>query len=230
MRTAVKDIMTTQVISVGQDTPFAAVAAALRRYRVSAFPVLNQAGQVIGVVSEGDLLAKQALGAGEDTMPSVITGILQHQQLRKARAITAGELMTVPAVTISPEDTVQDAARLMYLHRVKHLPVVDADNRLAGIVSRADVLSAFDRADDDIRREVMADVALDESAADTNTIAVSVRDGIVTLTGKAETSATAHEIIRRVRHIQGVVAVRDRMDYPPPGPAGFDVLARFASD
>jgi CBS domain-containing protein len=228
--TRVKDVMTTQVVWVEQDTPFAAIAAALHQYRVSAFPVLNRAGQVIGLVSEADLLAKLALGGGDDHVPGMIGGILHHQQLEKARAITAGDLMTAPAVTIAPGDIVQDAARLMYLHRVRHLPVVDADNHLVGIISRADVLSAFSRPDEAIRQEVMADVALDESPADPDAIEVAVKDGIVTLTGMAETPEAAHGIIRRVRHIQGVVAVRDRLRYPPARPASFDVLARFPAD
>jgi len=228
--TTVKDVMTTRVVWVEQDTPFAAIAAALHQYRVSAFPVLNQAGQVIGVVSEADLLAKLALGDGDGHVPGMIGGILHHQQLEKARAITAGELMTAPPVTIAPGDIVQDAARLMYLRRLRHLPVVDADNHLVGIISRADVLSAFSRPDEAIRQEVMADVALDESPADRGAIEVAVKDGIVTLTGTAETPEAAHGIIRRVRHIQGVVAVRDRLRYPPPRPASFDVLARFPAD
>lgn len=228
MNTAVKDVMTARVIWIAEDTPFAAIATAFERYRVSAFPVLNQAGELIGVVSETDLLAKLALGGGDDHMPGMVGGILHHQQLEKARAITAGDLMTAPPVTVSPQDPVEQAARLMYLRRVKHLPVVDADNHLVGIVSRADVLSVFSRADKDIREEVIADVALSTSAEDA--VEVAVEDGIVTLSGTARTYDVAHDITRRVRHIEGVVAVRDRMSYPSPGPAGFDVLASFPSD
>jgi CBS domain-containing protein len=143
MTSLVKDVMTTQVLWVERDTPFAAIAAALRQHRVSAFPVLNEAGQVIGVVSESDLLNKLALGGGEARMPGMITGITRHRQLEKARAISAADLMTAPPVTASPDDTVEHAARLMYLRGLKRLPVVDADNRLAGIVSRADVLARF---------------------------------------------------------------------------------------
>ena len=228
MNTTVKDVMTSRVIWMEQDTSFTVIAAALEQYRVSAFPVLNPAGEVVGVVSEADLLAKLALG-GEDHMPGMIGGILHHhQQLEKARATTAGDLMTAPPVTVSPQDTVEDAARVMYLRRVKHLPVVDADHHLVGIVSRADVLSVFTRADKDIRDEVMADVALSTSPADT--IDVAVRDGIVTLTGTPEASETAHQIARRVRYIEGVVAVRDRLNYPPPGPGSFDALASFPMD
>jgi CBS domain-containing protein len=228
MNTAVKDVMTSRVIWMEQDTPFAAIAAAFEQYRVSAFPVLDQGGQVIGVVSEADLLAKLALAGGEERMPGMIGGILHHQQLEKARATTASDLMTAPAIIISPHDTVEDAARLMYLRRVKHLPVVDADNHLVGIISRADVLSVFTRTDKDIREEVVADVQLSTSPADV--IDVSVRDGVVTLAGHTEASEVAGQITRRVRHIEGVVAVRDRLDYPPTGPSRYDTLASFPMD
>ena len=228
MNTAVKDVMTTSVISVEQYTPFAAIVATLEQHKVSAVPVLDPAGQVLGVVSEADLLVKLALASGEDRTPGMIGGILHHQELRKARALSAGDLMTAPSITVAPEDTVQHAARLMHLHRVKRLPVVDTDGHLAGIISRADVLSVFGRADEDIRREVAADVAMAASSADS--IDVWVSDGVVTLTGTAEISETAQTIIRRVRHIEGVVAVRDRMSYPPPRPVSFDVLASFPID
>jgi CBS domain-containing protein len=228
MNTPVKDVMTSRVIWMEQDTPFTVIAAAFEDCRVSAFPVLNRAGQVVGVVSEADLLAKLALGDGGDDMPGMIGGILRHQQVKKARATTAGELMTAPPVTVSPDDTVEHAARLMYLRRVKHLPVVDGEDHLAGIVSRADVLSVYSRPDSDIREEVMADAAL--SASPEDRISVAVRDGIVTLDGTAEASETVREITRRVAHIEGVVAVRDRVACPPSAPGSFDVLARFPVD
>jgi len=214
----VKDVMTTQVVWVEQDAPFATVAGDLRRYRVSAFPVLNEAGKVIGVVSESDLLAKMALGGGEDGMPGMITGILHQQQVETARAVTAGDLMTAPAATVSPDDTVEHAARLMYVRRVKRLPVVDAAGRLAGIVSRADLLSVYGRSDVGIGEEIRKEILLTETPADPGTFDVAVTDGVVTLTGKPRTCAQGHDIIRRARHVQGVVAVRDRFDYPPPGP------------
>jgi CBS domain-containing protein len=218
--------MTRGVISVEQDTPFATVAAALKEYRVSAFPVLSPAGQVVGVVSDADLLAKLAL-EGNDHMPGMINRFLHRRELRKVRATTAGELMTPLPVTVLPEDTAEHAAWVMHQRRVRHLPVVDADGRLAGIISRADVLSVYGRPDKDIRDEVEADVALSASPADS--IGVTVHDGVVTLTGMAGSEA-AHGIARRIRHIEGVVDVRDWLSYPRSGSVGFDTAASFPID
>jgi len=230
MTAVVQDVMTTQVIWVEQDTPFAAIAAALRKHRVSAFPVLNETGKVIGVVSESDLLNKMALGGGEDHMPGMFGGIRRHKEREKARGVTAAELMTAPAVTVSPEDTVEHAARLMYVRGVKRLPVVDAENRLAGIVSRADVLAVYGRPDAEISEDIRRSVLSTEEPAVPGAFDVAVADGVVTLVGQPQTRQQGHDIVFRVRHVQGVVAVRDRLDYPAPGPDAFDVAARFAVD
>ena len=230
MKTFVKDVMTTKVIWVERDTPFAAIAAALHQFRVSAFPVLDEAGQVIGVVSESDLLSKLALAGGEARMPGMITGILRQHEMEKARAVTAGELMTSPAATVSPDDTLEQAARLMYVRRVRRLPVVDADNHLAGIVSRADVLAVYDRPDTEIGEEIRNDIAVCESLADAARFDVAVRDGVVTLTGRPHTREQGRDVVRRARHIVGVVAVRDRLDYPSARPSAFDAVASFPVD
>jgi CBS domain-containing protein len=227
METFVKDVMTTRVIWVKRDTPFAAIAVALRDHRVSAFPVLDDQDRVIGVVSESDLLAKLALGI--DDKPSGHTGILAGRQLEKAHASTAEELMTSPACLASPDDTVEHAAQLMYRRKVKRLPVVDSGGHLVGIVSRADVLAAYDRPDAEIGAEIRNDIAVCESLADAQRFDVSVTDGVVTLTGRPRTRDQGHGIVRRARHVHGVVAVRDRLDYPA-GAAGFDVLADFPVD
>ena len=103
--------MTSRVVWVTQDVPYKEMAAALHENRVSAFPVLDDEGKVIGVVSEADLLTKQALDGGYDGMPGMITGLLRRKEQGKARGITAGDLMTGPAVTVIPEAAVPDAAR-----------------------------------------------------------------------------------------------------------------------
>ena len=154
MKTVVKDVMTTRVIWVKHDASFKEMAARLRENRVSAFPVLDDEGKVIGVVSEADLLTKEALDGGYDGMPGMITGLLRRKEQGKARGITAADLMTHPAVTVGPGDSIEKATKLMYKRKVKRLPVIDGDGRLTGIVSLADVLSVFDRSDDEIRGEI----------------------------------------------------------------------------
>jgi CBS domain-containing protein len=230
MHALVEDVMTTQVIWVKKDTPFAAIAAALREHRVSAFPVVDDDSRVVGVVSESDLLAKLALGGGEDTMPGMIAGILHRKEMEKARAVTAAELMTGSPATVVPEDTVEHAARLMYLRGVKRLPVVDDGGRLAGIVSRTDVLAVYDRTDDEIAEEIREEVLLGETPAAPGTLDVAVIGGVVTLVGRPETIEQGRKIVREAQRVQGVVAVRDRFQYPEPGPDAFDVAAAFAAD
>jgi CBS domain-containing protein len=213
MNALVKDVMTTRVFWVGKGASFRELAAALRENRVSAFPVLDDDGRVVGVVSEADMLTKEALGGGEDGLPGV-AGILRRRDQEKARGITAGDLMTATPVTVRPDDTVEHAARLMYTRRVKRLPVVDADRHLVGIISRADVLSVFDRSDADIREDIRTGLLRHEFLVNPDTFEVTVKDGVVTLAGRPETSEVGHEIVRKVRHVQGVVAVRDRLSYP----------------
>jgi CBS domain-containing protein len=227
MKTLVKDVMTTRVVWVRLDATFKEMAAALRENRVSAFPVLDDEDKVIGVVSEADMLAKEAL-EGE---PRVLDGILHHRDKQKARGITAGDLMTRPAVTVASEDTIEHAAQLMYARKVKRLPVVDACGHLAGIISRADVLAVIERPAEDIRQEIASDLLLGEFLVDPGKFMVAVKDGVVTLAGIPETNQVGHDIVRQIRHIPGVVAVRDRLTYPPAERhRGFDVLAGFPVD
>ena len=226
MHSTVKDVMTTRVIWVKKDATFRDMAAALHEYRISAFPVVDEDRKVIGVVSEADMLTKAAVDEG------IIAGLLHHRDQAKARGITAGDLMTTAVVAVRPEDTVEHAAKLMYHRGVKRLPVTDESGRLVGIISRADVLSVFDRTDGAIHHEIVNDVLLSEFMVDPKTLNVTVMDGIVTLSGRPETDELGRRIIQRVRHVQGVVAVRDRLDYrPTERPGGqYDVLASFPMD
>src|SRR5215471_831805 len=127
MDPTVKDVMTSRVVSVTRGASFRAMAAALRKYRVSAFPVLDDDGKVIGVVSEADMLVKEALDSEPHGMPGMIAGLLRRKEHEKARGTTAGDLMTSPAITVTPDDTLERAARLMHTRKVKRLPVVDAN-------------------------------------------------------------------------------------------------------
>jgi len=213
MNATVKDVMTTQVVAVRSGATFKEMAAALRQYRVSAFPVIDEHEKVIGIVSEADLLAKEALAD-----PGVLTGVLHHEDVSKAEGLTAGDLMTPRAVTVRPEDSVEHAAQLMYFLKVKRMPVVDADGGLVGLVSRADVLAVYDRPDDDIREEITGNVIVRGFGEGPRQFAVTVQAGVVTVQGSPETAALGHDIVRKIRHVPGVVAVHDQLSYPDTYP------------
>ena len=216
MKSTVKDIMTTEVVAVRRGTSFKEMAARLRQERVSAFPVVDDDGTVVGVVSETDLLPKETLDAGwAARIPEMTSRVLDEGDQEKAESVTAAELMTEPAVTAAPEDTVEHAARLMCTHRVKRLPVTDGSGRLVGIISRADVLSVFDRPDGEIRREITENVILNELRIDPEPFTVTVENGIVTLEGTPGTAELGRAVAARARHVEGVVAVRNRLQYPP---------------
>jgi CBS domain-containing protein len=214
MNSTVKDVMSTHVIAVRKDAPYKDMAAMLRDQRVSAFPVLDDDNKVIGVVSESDLLTKEAL---EGTVPRTL--LSRQERVRKqVNARTAGDLMTKPPVTIGPDEPVTHAARLMFDQGVKRLPVISDDGTLIGIVSRADVLSVYNRPDADLQRQVIQDLMLGTFLFDPDRFTVAVKDGIVTIEGTPETTLAGVDIIDATRRMEGVVAVRDRLSYPQDSP------------
>jgi CBS domain-containing protein len=221
MNSTVRDVMSTHVIAVRQNAPYKAMAAMLHEQRVSAFPVLDDDNKVIGVVSEADLLTKEAL---EGAVPGTLQSMTRQREHAQASAVTAAELMTKPPVTIGPDESVTHAARLMYSRRLKRLPVITDDGTLIGIVSRADVLSVYSRPDADIQHEIVQDLILGRFRCEPARFTVTVTDGIVTIEGAAEADLVGRDIVEAARHVEGVVAVRDRLSYsqntPDPGTSG----------
>ena len=211
MGSTVKDVMTTQVVTVGTAASFKEMVVKMRESGVSALPVVDGEGRVIGVVSEADMLNKEA---GLDTEPGELSSLLRFTEREKAAGVTAAELMTKPPVTIGPGAPVAEAARLMRDHRVKGLPVITDTGLLIGIISRADALRVFARPDADIRREANEEVIAETFMADSPSVAVTVHDGIVTLTGRTDTGQLARGLVAVIRQIDGVVAVRDQLGYP----------------
>ena len=132
----VKDVMSTLPVWVSETALFREIAARLRECRVSAFPVLDAHGKVTGVVSQADLLIKEAVPDEPNVVGGLLAGIVHHAARAKAGGVTAADLMTSPAVTIGPDETVEHAARLMQDRKVKRLPVIDQAGRLVGIISR----------------------------------------------------------------------------------------------
>jgi CBS domain-containing protein len=203
--------MSTHVIAAHASATYKELAAMLRYQRVSAFPVVDEDNKVIGLVSETDLLAKEAL---EGTVPQTLESLPRQRERSRVLGLTAGELMSRPPVTIGPDAPVSHAARLMYNKRVKRLPVVSDDGTLIGIVSRSDVLSVYSRPDAEIRDEVTSELVRGDYVPDPATLSVAVKDGIVTIAGKPETTEDGYDMVAAVRHMEGVVAVRDRLSYP----------------
>jgi CBS domain-containing protein len=210
MNAMVRDVMTASVVAVRSDTSFKDMATLLGSSRVSAFPVVDETGKVLGVVSEADMLIKEA---GQASHPGLFAGLRRGRDHERAAGVTAGELMTTCPVTIGPDEPVEQAAFLMYDRGIKRLPVVDGTGHLIGIVSRADVLSVYARPDDDIRREVTDQVILGSLLVDPARFTVTVQSGIVTLSGRPETDQVGQQIVDAVSRVQGVVTVRDRLEY-----------------
>lgn len=213
MSTRVADIMTSDPVAVRANASFKEIAARLREQRAAAFPVLDGDDKVIGVVSEADLLPKEALEAGHEGHRGLLAGPRHRTEREKAVGLTASDVMSRPPVTIGAFDLVSHAAHVMYDRKVSCLPVVDS-GRLIGMITRADVLGVFGRADADIRWEVLDKVILREFLAEPSTFSVTVRDGVVTLAGRPETAEIGHAIVFAVRHIEGVVGVHDQLSYP----------------
>jgi CBS domain-containing protein len=210
--TTVRDVMTTSVVAVREHAGFKEMVAVMRGRRVSAFPVIDATNRVIGVVSEADLLLKEADPA---LLQDRVRRAWRPRERSKAAGVTAAEVMTAPAVTIGPGAPVAEAARVMQSRRVKRLPVVDDDGRLRGIISRADVLSVFERPDAEIWDDVVKGVIEAESGLDPEMYVVTVSSGVVTVTGSVDRRADALGLLDAIRHLGGVVALRDRLSYPP---------------
>jgi CBS domain-containing protein len=204
----IADVMTQNVVTVGPKTALREVATILAERRISGVPVVD-GGRVVGVVSEGDILAKESAPAepgrrlGHKHRPTATQ--------TKARAHTAGTAMTSPAVTVSPERTLTEAARLMIEKGVNRLPVVD-QGRLVGIVTRADLVRAFIRDDAEIERE-LHEVALKTLWIDPKRVRISVDRGEVLLEGEVDSDADAELLDRFARRVPGVVGVLSRLHW-----------------
>lgn len=210
MPSLVTEVMTYNVVAVRQEAEFKEIVAVMHRRRVSAFPVLDASDRVIGIVSEADLLPREAYPA----RPSSAEHERRRRVPAKADALTAAELMTSPAITITAQATVTEAARIMHSHKVKRLPVIDDDNRLVGIVSRIDLLGVYDRPDAQICTEITERVLAADFVFDPREFAVTVGGGVVTISGKVEREDVAISLLEAVWDVAGVVDVRDRLSYP----------------
>jgi len=210
----VSDVMTTAVVTVDRITPYQDIDRLLTRHRISGVPVLKMGREVVGVVSETDLLAAEDETRRQARMAGSM-GRRWHLRRQQHMRLTADALMTSPAVTIGADATIPAAARLMNTHHIARLPVIDEKGQLIGIVSRRDLLSVFLRPDADIAHD--ARQVLDElPLADPMEVIAEVRHGVVTLTGSMRPEP-GHEqdlmplALRLIWDVDGVVDVVNRL-------------------
>lgn len=210
-RLTVEDVMTRNVVTVTEDTPFAEIAAAMMEHRISAIPVVDGGGRLTGIVTEADLLRKQEYKG--DAGPQRHR-LRRHAQVEaKAGAVDALGLMSAPVITVAPHTAIAEAARLSNAHGFKAMPVVTKSGRLAGIVARCDLLRVFHRSDADIRDEIIRDVLISKLWQDPAELHVRVQEGVVHLTGRVEQKSLIPIVARLTAATEGVVDVVHDIGY-----------------
>lgn len=220
----VADVMTREVVTVPTDASFKTVARTLSDHHISAVPVTSPDGTVVGVVSETDLLPKEQFRAARP-LPWYLRW-WRHRARGKAAALTAGQLMTRPAVTVEGGSTLDEAARLMLARDITRLVVTDGEV-LTGIVSRSDLLRAFVAPDKQILARVRHDVIEHGLWDDPFAVEVTVTDGVVTLAGEMDHRSLVAVAEQLTRQVDGVVDVRNELTWafddtvPAPGTTRF---------
>jgi len=209
----VQDVMTTDVATTGPDAPLKEAAMELVRRRISGMPVVSGDLQVIGVVSEADILAKES---DEPRGGGFLRWLVDPgDPWIRARfdAVTVEEAMSTPAQTITPDRPIAEAATIMLDEGVNRLPVVDSGGKLVGLVSRGDLVRAFARPDDEILEDIEEDVIRRAMWLDPKTLDVTVTNGVVTLAGEVATAADAEIVPTLARKVPGVVSVNSSLTY-----------------
>jgi CBS domain-containing protein len=208
----VSDVMTARVHVAGPESPFKLLVRLIEENRVSAIPIVDQNGVPVGIVSEGDLLLKERRHELE-TERDLAHPRRRRDQRAKAAGIVASELMTSPPITVTSSAALTEAARLMQERNVRRLIVVDERGRIAGIVSRSDLLQVFLRTDEELREEIVGKLIPALIGPAPERLAVDVRWNVVTLSGEVDRKSDAEILIRLARDLDGVVGVVDKLSY-----------------
>ena len=210
----IKDVMTTEVLTVVEDTPFKDVVDLLVEHRISSVPVVDDEGHLVGLVTEADLMSKEAFDLRHRRPLAAVSELISgtSRWSGKASGLTAGAVMTQRVVTIGPAEDVRAAARRMLELGVKRFPVVE-HGRVVGIVSRQDLLRIFHRPDADILAELEAKMASSLYAPEDHSVTASVADGVVTLTGSVRWSGEVPVMVGLAADVAGAVHVDDRITY-----------------
>jgi CBS domain-containing protein len=206
----VKEVMGDTAVAVRPEASFTEMVDAMRRFKVGALTVIDNDDHPIGVVSDDDLLLRETDSGERST--SVFDSYKRRQEHRKAAGGTAREVMTTPAITITKDTEVRDAARLMHRHRIKQLPVIDAaTGRLTGTVHQSDLLKVFIRPAEEIEREVIK--VSNQLYINPEKLIVGIEAGVVTLTGQIAFHSQIARLVATVREIDGVLDVENALTY-----------------
>lgn len=205
----VAEVMTTAVITAGEQTAFRDLVSLLAAHSISSVPIVDADGTLVGLVTEADLLSKEAYPEGRSrralTLLADMLGGKETRWLARADGVVAGDIMSLDPASVPPTADVHTAARLLLDGGVSQLPVVE-DGRLVGIVTRRDLLRVFLRNDDAVLADTKAALraALGEDAA---AVSVTVENGLVTLTGELPQHGQDTAARTAVEGVPGVVEV-----------------------
>lgn len=205
--------MSTPVFTVATDAPFAAIVEELLAHEVNALPVVDEHDHVVGIVSEADLISNAAYGYRRRGKLALLDELLHDrdpQWLRKASGRTAAELMTRNPMTARPSDPLGYVASQMLERRHKCVPVVE-DGKLVGVVTRHDLLRRFHRSDAELSVDIHTMLADAWRVPTSHEAIVTVKDGIVTLTGTTLFPQDIGFIEHVIARLPGVVAVENRL-------------------
>jgi CBS domain-containing protein len=201
----VSDVMTRDVITVPRSASLKEAASVLVQRDISGVPVVD-GGKVVGVFSERDLLFKEQGQPDGAHWLTWLTDPLAVADRPKLEARVVGEAMTSPAVTVDATADIPAAARLMLAAGVSRLPVLD-DGYLAGIVTRADLVRAFVRTDEEIALEIRDEIVGRKLWLDEDALEITVRDGNVSVSGALTDTVDPELLTRLIAQVPGVVSV-----------------------
>lgn len=217
------DVMTSRVVTVRPETTVKEIAALMVAHHISGLPVVREGGDLVGIVTEADLLQKEQgpqppLGRLRHAIGSLIQRRAVRRSLRatlgnmkKAEGLTAAELMSAPVITVEETTPLHEIASMMVDAQVNRVPVLRA-GRVIGIVSRADIMRAFTRTDAEVAAAVRSTL-LHDLWVDVTNVGIDVRGGIVMLDGQVERRSECALVTRWVAAVDGVVAVENRLTY-----------------
>lgn len=210
--TTVAEVMTRPVRSAGPDAGFEELVRALAEHRIRVLPIVDPDGRLLGVVSEADLMP-----VVEHRNPRSWRQRWRREPNVRTERITARQLMSGPVVTVSPDASLAEAARTMRRHKLAWLAVVEPErpdgSRIAGVVTRSDLLAAYVRGDDELRAEITEALRAVLPEVELERISLDVADGVVTVTGRLTTATQAWRVVDFIRRLEGVIAVVDRLGY-----------------